>query len=249
MVRSEAQRRADKKYEANREKRHKIWMIIFYEESAPYWRDELDELCLPIVVSPPHDKDKWSDADEKKNPEHKAGTIKKTHRHLLVEYPVQQTYVAVVEDFSFLNTKNIKFVKSLNAMAAYLCHLKSPDKERYDSDGIIEFGGANWRDWCAQTDDLPGEVKAMQRRIKEEALRTGRCEYYEFSDWCAENNDVWHRLLTLKCAYVIDRYTKSIRGAMKQGTFGIDFPVDEKALEDAVDLETGEILEEKQKIN
>ena len=58
-------------------------------------------------------------------------------------------------------------------MAAYLCHLKSPDKAKYDPEGIVEFGGANWRDWCAQTDDLHGEMMAMRRHIMSHA-----------QDWC-----------------------------------------------------------------
>lgn len=142
--RSEAQKEADKRYEAKRRgERHQIWMGVFYEESAPHWRQEIDEMGLPVVVSPVHDKDAWTKSDEKKDASHKAGTFKKPHRHWLAEYPNPVNFETVKKDFAFLNSSNIKWVKSKSAMAAYLCHLKSPDKAKYDPEGIVEFGGAN----------------------------------------------------------------------------------------------------------
>lgn len=55
----------------------------------------------------------------------------------------------MVKDFAFLKSKNVKYVKSLPAMARYLTHMDSPDKAQYDPEGVCEFGGADWRDLCA----------------------------------------------------------------------------------------------------
>lgn len=56
-----------------RGKRHRVWMFIFYENTAnDGWRDEAEELGLPFLVSPLHDMDVWTKADERKNPKHKA---------------------------------------------------------------------------------------------------------------------------------------------------------------------------------
>lgn len=240
--RSEAQKEADKRYEAKRRgERHQIWMGVFYEESAPHWRQEIDEMGLPVVVSPVHDKDAWTKSDEKKDPSHKAGTFKKPHRHWLAEYPNPVNFETVKKDFAFLNSSNIKWVKSKSAMAAYLCHLKSPDKAKYDPEGIVEFGGANWRDWCAQTDDLHGEMMAMRKHIMAHAQETGRADLFEFWNWCDENNDVWSRLLDTACSAAIERYMKTIRGAMKTGTWNV--ALDERTVA-VIDEETGERLGE-----
>ena len=77
------EREAKKRYEEKRKKqngeRHKAWMLVFYPDSAPpEWRDLLSELHMKVWVSPLHDNDKWTAADEKKDPKHKAGTAKRT---------------------------------------------------------------------------------------------------------------------------------------------------------------------------
>lgn len=71
----EKQREAQRKWEKEnrgRGARHRVWMGIFYENTSPDWRDELDELGLPVCVSPVHDKDTWTKRDERK------GTAKAT---------------------------------------------------------------------------------------------------------------------------------------------------------------------------
>ena len=109
---------------------------MFYEDQCPEWREELDELGMPTLVSPSHDADEWTERDEKKNPKHKAGTLKEPHRHLLAMYDNPVSYDQVVKDFAFLKSKNVKYVKSLPAMARYLTHMDSPDKAQYDPERL-----------------------------------------------------------------------------------------------------------------
>ena len=56
----EKQREAQRKWEKENRgagKRHKVWMFIFYPDTAEVgWRDECDELGLPFLVSPLHDR-------------------------------------------------------------------------------------------------------------------------------------------------------------------------------------------------
>lgn len=210
MSRSEAQKKADKKYEAKRAQRRTNWMLVFYEDACPDWREHLDELGLPTVVSPLHDKDVWTARDEKKNPNHRAGEPKEPHRHLLVMYDHSVPYEQVATDFDFLKSKNIKFVKSLPAMARYLTHMDSKDKARYDADGICEFGGADWRDLCATTSDKHEALKEMRAFIRDNNI----IDFCAFWDWCDENNDEWSRLLDDSCCYAIERYMKSFRAAV-----------------------------------
>ena len=190
--------------------RHRVWMFVFYPDSADQdWREISDELGLPFCVSPLHDSDKWTARDERKNPQHKAGELKKPHYHGLVEYPQPVDYKQVKDDFSYLNTTNIKYAKSKASMAAYLCHLKSMDKTRYAPEDVLEFGGANWHDWCSELDDVHATMKEMRAFIRENAIT----DFCTFWDWCDDHNDEWSRALDLKCAYAIERYMKSYRAA------------------------------------
>lgn len=139
----EKRREVKRKYEQEKRKQRRTnWMLVFYEDQCPEWREELDELGMPTLVSPSHDADEWTERDEKKNPKHKAGTLKEPHRHLLAMYDNPVSYDQVVKDFAFLKSKNVKYVKSLPAMARYLTHMDSPDKAQYDPEGVCEFGGA-----------------------------------------------------------------------------------------------------------
>ena len=216
---AEKQKRYRERKKASGVVERAAWMAVFYEESCPEWRDFLDDVGLPCVVSPVHDRDVWTVADEKKDARRKAGTAKKPHRHLLIRYPRAVSYEQVVEDFAFLKSKNFKYVKSLSTMAAYLCHLKSPDKAQYDPEGIVEFGGACWRDWLSDVEDLHAEMQAMREHIVRYARETGRADFHEFWVWCDMHNDTWSRLLDTKCSAAIERFMKSVRGAMKTGTW------------------------------
>jgi hypothetical protein len=200
----EKQKQAKKEWETkNRKgKRHKVWMGIFYEDSCPNWRDHFNELTFPVCVSPLHDADIWTDADEQKNPEHKAGQLKKPHRHWLAEYPVQQSYEDVLKDFEFIGNMNVKYAKSLGAMARYLTHDGWTDKAQYSPEGILEFGAASWSDWCAQVEDINAQMKEMRAFIREANIT----EPADFQDWCDENNPVWSRLMDMKCQNAIYRY-------------------------------------------
>ena len=187
-------------------KRHQVWTGIFYEESPPNWHEELDELCLPVCVSPLHDRDVWTACDEKKNPKHIEGEIKKAHRHFLVKYPSGVDYQTVKDDFSFLGGgSHIKFVKSRARMALYLVHAKSDDKAKYSSDEVLEFGGANWNDWCTELQDLHAMMKEMRVWLRENPA-IHHWEFSDFQDWCDEFNDEWGRALDLKCAWAIGNY-------------------------------------------
>lgn len=206
----EYQREWEKK---NRSKgtRHKVWMFVFYPDSADEdWREIADELGLPFCVSPLHDRDTWTKKDERKNPKHKAGTVKKPHWHGLADYPQPVDYETVKSDFEFLGTSNIKYAKSKASMALYLCHLGSKDKAQYDPDEVLEFGGANWHDWCSELQDLHAMMKEMRAWLRENS-DIHRWEFQFFVDWCDSHNDEWSRALDLQCSWAIGNYMEHAR--------------------------------------
>lgn len=83
MARSEAQKRADKKYDAKRKgKRTRNWAFLMYPESCVTdWQERLTRRCVPCFVSPLHDQDTWTAYDEQENEAHKQGEPKKAHYH------------------------------------------------------------------------------------------------------------------------------------------------------------------------
>lgn len=209
----EAKRKWEKK---NRGKgaRHRVWMFVFYEDSAdPDWREDADEMGLPFLVSPLHDQDTWTARDERKNPKHKAGELKKPHFHGLAEYPQPVDYDTVKDDFAFLGTQSIKYAKSKPSMSRYLCHLDSHDKAQYDPAEVLEFGGANWHDWCGELEDVHKIMLEMRAFIRDENVNI--TEFDQFQDWCDENNDTWSRALDMKCAWSIGNYIERRRNRLQ----------------------------------
>lgn len=212
--RREAQREWEKK-NRSRGTRHKVWMFVFYPESAdPDWREIAEsELALPFCVSPLHDRDTWTERDERKNPKHVAGTLKKPHWHGLVEYPNAVDYETVKEDFAFLGTTNIKYAKNKASMALYLCHVGSQDKVQYDPSEVQEFGGANWHDWCSELEDVHATMVEMRAWLRDN-VSLHNWEFSDFMDWCDENNDTWSRALDLKCSWAIGNYMDKQRAKL-----------------------------------
>ena len=209
----EAKKKWDKEHRVG--KRHQVWLAIFYEEDCPSWEQELTELCITCLVSPLHDRDKWTAHDEKKYPgkDIKAGHFKKPHRHLIADYGTNHgaDFETFKKDFAFLGKDGsgparCKFAKSRASSTAYLCHL-TPDCERagkvkYDPSLVLEFCGANYRDWLSAIEDLHQTMKEMRSFIRENSFT----EFADFQDWCDEFNDEWSRALDLKCAWAIGNY-------------------------------------------
>lgn len=210
----EKQREAQKKYEEKRKKqngeRHKVWTLIFYPDSAPpEWRDLLADKHLRVWVSPIHDRDEWTEADERKNKAHKAGTRKKPHYHLIVQYEVQEDRAGFLADFAELNgPQSVKAVKSLISMVRYLVHADDRDKAQYDKADVLTFGGADI-DLVEQlgSHERREAIKSMIRYIKEHNIT----DFCDFMDYCADCEMTWWGLLVDNSSYVIEKYIKSRR--------------------------------------
>lgn len=212
----EADKRADAKRKAKNGERHKVWTGIFYPESAPpedEWREEMSQKHVKIWVSPEHDADKWTVADAKKNAAHKAGTLKKNHRHYIAEYETQVDLQTFLDDFAFLNGgHNVKYVRSLRSMVRYLCHLDDPDKAQYDRDKVLTFGGADF--------DIVEQLGSHERHEALKAMRAfirdnGIVDFCDFVDYCDEAEAAWSALLDDNSSYVIEKYIKSRRYKMQ----------------------------------
>lgn len=216
MAKSDAERARDYRERKKQEKGspRKVWSLIFYPDSAPEeWCDLLSELHLKIWVSPLHDRDTWTAADAKRNPEHAEGMAKKPHYHLVVEYPVSHYMDDVRAQFQFLNGSSyIVPVESLISMVRYLAHQDDPDKAQYSIDDIRTFGGAEL--------DLTMQLGSWERHEALKSMRAfikvrGFIDFCEFVDYCDEHEKTWARLLDDNSSYIIEKYIKSRRYMLK----------------------------------
>lgn len=110
-----------------------LWKFVFYPQDLPEgidWRDFLDDVGVPILVSPLHDMDA---TDE--------GEFKKAHRHALMQFDGPKPYTQALELVRGLGVKILKASNSRKRDERYMCHLDSPAKYLYDVGELELFGG------------------------------------------------------------------------------------------------------------
>ena len=147
-----------------------------------------------------HNKDTYTEEDEKQNADHKAGTLKNAHYHIAIrlEYGTDTKYIAnwlgIKENF--INRVKGKWVDMLK----YLTHENAPTKYQYAEDEVI--GNYNWK---------VEKVKAINKTNSE----TRKIQIINdiVSGVIREFN--YHEHITIS---EYDRYKKSIDNAFKYRT-------------------------------
>lgn len=113
----------------SKEKRSNKWAFLFYKESAPdNYLDILEEIHIPFVLSPWHDKD----VDKK------TGEFKKAHKHGAFYFASLKSYSQVSELIkNKLNgPTHVEIVMSPKGMYDYFTHAENPEKTLYNVDDI-----------------------------------------------------------------------------------------------------------------
>lgn len=118
------------------------WGTILYEESmSKNYKEIIEEICVQTVISPLHDKDRWTEEDEKENPKHKAGELKKAHYHVVMHFDSVKSYEQAKEICDKLGAVSPKAISSLPGAVQYLWHMNNPDKEPYKKENCQTFNG------------------------------------------------------------------------------------------------------------
>lgn len=141
-----------------------------YDGSAGYgtlpddWLDILKQTCLPMAISPLHDKDTKPD-----------GSVKKPHYHVVINYPSSNTTLKAVKEriADVLNAPSPFVAHNPKGAYEYLWHKNDSDKYQYDKDGVIEINGYKVP---LSTDDI---------KVLKGALQDFICEYniFEYADF------------------------------------------------------------------
>lgn len=191
--------------------RARNFATIVYEESKPEdWIDIITELHVPIIISPLHDKDKWTKADEKKNPEHRAGETKKAHYHVLIMFEGKKSINQVETIIDDIGGVGCIIVESARGMARYLTHMDNPEKEQYKMEDVQTFGGANYIEICESKEETKRRRLEVIREMQEYCRNNKITEIADLLEISAECNDEWFDHLCNDSIYVMVKYLQSL---------------------------------------
>lgn len=112
-----------------KEKRSNKWAFLLYQDSAPEnYLDILEQLHIPFVLSPWHDKDVNKET----------GEFKKAHKHGAFFFDSLKSYSQVSELLTEkLNAPaHVESVMSPKGMYDYFTHAENPDKTLYNIEDI-----------------------------------------------------------------------------------------------------------------
>ena len=190
-----AKRRSDKKRSENR---GEIWAVVAYPESVPdNWREILEELHVPIFISPLHDQDVNADGEKKK-----------PHWHIEFMWESKKSLAQMKEIAEKLNAPIPKKQDSKRGCARYLCHLDNPDKAQYAIDDVVSLGGADYRTVIEGASDKYEVLHELWAWLRENE-RVHRYSFKNVLDWCEQNNERWFRALCNNCGWIVKEYLQS----------------------------------------
>lgn len=180
----------------NLDRRYRAWTFLIYPGDIPGeldWYVKLDDLHIPIAISPLHDM----------TLEGKPG--QKDHYHIIFSFDGKKSYEQVkelIQDNLSVNGQNCGFtrpepVQCLASYYRYLCHLDSEDKVKYDPEAIMLLGGFNPHKYIDEQAFL--FLEQMSKCIDEQ----GFTEFDKFDEYCRLNYpDTWFRLLPRYHGYI-----------------------------------------------
>lgn len=114
-------------------KRSLYYATILYEESAKEnWQDTLQDLHIPCLISPLHDRD----LDAQNN-------LKKPHWHILFLFESLKTREQFKEITEKIGGVGAELVMCPKSYALYLTHENAPNKVQYSAQDIISLSGAD----------------------------------------------------------------------------------------------------------
>ena len=182
----------------SKEQRSNKWAFLFYRESAPEnYLEILEEIHVPFVLSP------WHDKDVKKE----TGEFKKAHKHGAFYFDSLKSYSQVSELIKdkLNGPAHVEPVISPKGMYDYFTHAENPDKSPYDIEDIESGCGFELNKFLVQqnSDDFTTEVID---NIEEN-------DFTEFEElvWYARDNNTALLGLIIERTYFFARYLDSRR--------------------------------------
>ena len=240
-----------KEYEENRRgKRSRNFNVICYPSDLPEnWVQLLDDTRIRWVESPLHDRDMFTKEDEEQNPAHKAGMLKKPHKHNLLMFENLKT-VDWVKNFlgdlyGFSDAGSVRGVLTpqicgdRSGSVRYMAHLDNPSKAQYNFDDIIGHNGADPLDIVRfNTSETLQKMVSIEEYIEAHDIR----ELCDLSAHVRGQHMDWYQIITTRNTVYFNAFIRSYRHKAEKND------ALKKALADGsayVDEETGEIVFQK----
>lgn len=193
--------------------RYRSFNWVMYSESLPSdWMDKLDALHVPIICAL-HDKDTWTDEDEKKNPEHKAGTLKKEHIHGMSLFDGKKSVQQMLKMLEPLGVYYVEPTHNVQSFTRYLLHMDNPEKAQYDQGNIFTFGGAV-PDFSRTIPN--SEVQAIMCQICDFIREKEITEFSELWFYARDNEPDWFTVLNNGKSFVVNMALSSCRNSKKK---------------------------------
>ena len=158
----------------SKEQHSNKWAFLFYQESAPEdYLNILEELHVPFVLSPWHDKDV----------NRSTGEFKKAHKHGAFFFDSLKSYSQVSKLISdkLNGPAHVQVVMSPKGLYDYFTHAENPEKSPYNIEEI-EFGSGFELDKFL-IENGPDPLPIMYTIMRDSGLK----EFADFTDYIAEN--------------------------------------------------------------
>lgn len=164
------------------DKRTREWAMIIYPESAPKnWREIIDELHVPWIASPLHDKDV--------NPD---GSKKKPHWHVILVFRNKKSFEQIKEITDKLNAPIPQKCNDLRGYVRYLVHTDNPEKYQYDRADIENHGLDDIDKFFQTATRRRAILKALVKHIREEHVTN----LMDLTEYAVEKGDDWFDTVT-----------------------------------------------------
>lgn len=176
-------------------RRVRSWASIVYPESAAEnWMQLLGEKCIPVMISPLHEKDV--------NP---TGEPKKPHYHVLFTFDGVKSRDQVEEFVDLIRGVGLEAVGSTRGYARYLCHLDNPEKAQYNPSDVKCYGGADYMAIIGLAIDKYVAIKDMMDYCDQYNI----VSYAQLLRYCSVERMDWFRVLCDNGTVVMKEFLKS----------------------------------------
>lgn len=164
--------------------RARVHMLMLYPDNESHL-EAIDKITKSYdYAGVKHDRDRWTEEDEKKDPKHKQGELKKEHYHFVLRTSNATWNTALCKELG-IEERFCEQVKKFDSALQYLLHYNDKDKAPYEIEEV--FGSLKTK--------LIESINSIEKSEGEKVVELiqfiqnydGRLRITEFAEYCAKN--------------------------------------------------------------
>ena len=183
---------------AKKEQRSNKWAFILYKDSCPInYLEVLEEMMIPFILSP------WHDKDINKS----TGKLNKPHKHGALFFESLKSYsqVSILLSEKLNTPSHIEMIHSPTGMLNYFTHASNPEKTLYDTEKI-EYGAGFKIDKFLTEQDSDRVIADIINIIEEQDFK----EFKDLVNYMKNTNNTLLNIVADK-TYFFSKYLDSRR--------------------------------------